>query len=65
MINWLLRPILALAGVIAAWMIATDSPNYGLVQAMITIILVVGLVGAAAFWPARWTEWLTGKTRQK
>jgi hypothetical protein len=38
---WLIRLILIPAGVIAGWFVAKDAPNFGAVQAMVAIFLVV------------------------
>ncbi len=41
MIAWLIRLILIPAGVIASWFVARDAPNFGAVQAMAAVFLVV------------------------
>jgi hypothetical protein len=53
-ISWLIRLFLIAAGSIAGLVVAKDAPNFGLVQSMIAIMLVVLIVGVLAFWPARW-----------
>ena len=50
MFSWLIRLLLSLAGVVAAWFVATDAPNFGLVRTTIAIVLVVLFLGAAIFW---------------
>lgn len=55
-INWLIRPILLLAAVIAGWIVAEDSANFGVIQMAIAIILITALVGLAAFWEGA-VEW--------
>lgn len=41
MIAWLTRLILILAGVIAGWFVAKDAPNFGAVQAITAVFLLV------------------------
>jgi hypothetical protein len=53
MIGWIIRPLLALAGVIAAWFVATDAPNFDVVRALISIVILVACLAIAAFWPKR------------
>jgi hypothetical protein len=60
-LNWLIRPILLVAAVIAGWIVAEDSANFGVVQMVISIILITALVALAAFWEGV-IEWL--KTRK-
>ncbi len=38
---WLIRIILIPAGFIASWFVAKDAPNFGAVQTMVAIFLVV------------------------
>ncbi|HEX2843131.1 hypothetical protein [Hyphomicrobium sp.] len=49
-INWLLRPLLLLAAVIAGWFVAEDATNFGLIQMVVAILLITLAVGLAAFW---------------
>jgi hypothetical protein len=49
MIPWLLRIILVPAGVIAGWFVAKDAPNFGLVQAIIALFVIVFIVAVFAF----------------
>ena len=41
MIAWLTRLILIPAGFIASWFVAKDAPNFGAVQTMVAVFLVV------------------------
>ena len=50
MLSWLIRLLLALAGVITAWFVAEDASNFGLVQTIVAIMLVVIFLGAEIFW---------------
>jgi hypothetical protein len=48
MLAWLLRLILIPAGVIAGWFVASDAPNFGIVQAMVALFLIVFVVAVIA-----------------
>ena len=48
MIGWLLRLILIPAGVIASWFVAKDAPNFGMVQTMVALFLLVFVVAVFA-----------------
>jgi hypothetical protein len=48
MIAWLIRLILIPAGVIAGWFVAKDAPNFGIVQAMVALFLIVFVVAVYA-----------------
>lgn len=41
MIAWLTRLILIPAGMIASWFVAKDAPNFGAVQTMVAVFLLV------------------------
>ncbi len=41
MIAWLTRLILIPAGIIAGWFVAKDAPNFGAVQTMVAVFLLV------------------------
>ncbi len=58
MVSWLLRVLLLVAGSITGYFVAKDSPNFGLVQMMVAIIVIVLAVFVLAFWPARWSRTL-------
>lgn len=49
-ISWLIRPILFLAAIIAGWFVASDAPNFSIVQMAIAVLLIAGIVAIAAFW---------------
>jgi hypothetical protein len=40
-------------GIVAEWFIATDSPNFSVVQAVLAIFVFVAVVGVVALWPRR------------
>jgi hypothetical protein len=48
MIAWLLRLILIPAGFIASWFVAKDAPNFGIVQAIVALFLIVFIVAVIA-----------------
>lgn len=50
MLDWLVRPIMFVAAIIAGWFVAQDSANFGVVQLVISVILVTLLVAIATFW---------------
>lgn len=60
MLTWLVRLLLSLAGVITAWFVAADAPNFGLIQTTIAIMLVVLFLGAAVFWQSL-TGWMRSR----
>ncbi|WP_072392324.1 hypothetical protein [Hyphomicrobium sp. CS1GBMeth3] len=59
MLNWLVRPIMYVAAIIAGWFVAQDSANFGVVQLVISVLLVTGLVAIATFW-TNIVAWLRG-----
>lgn len=62
-ISWLLRPILFIAAIIAGWFVAEDSANFGIVQLVISVLLIVALVAIATFWDALF-PWLKRSGRK-
>ncbi len=50
MLGWLVRIVLAMAGVITGWFVARESPNYDIFQMAIGLLLVAFFVAVAAFW---------------
>lgn len=48
MIAWLLRLILVPAGVIAGWLVGRDQPNFGLVQSIVALFVIVFVVAVFA-----------------
>ena len=45
---WLLRIALLAGGVVAAWFVAPDAPNYTVVQGMMTVAIIAACVVLAA-----------------
>lgn len=54
MLGWLVRLFSIAGGVIAGWFVGRDAPNYGFLQMVATLLLIVVAVAALAFWPERW-----------
>ena len=50
MLGWIVRIIMSLAAVITGWFVADNATNFGVVQMVIAILLIVFFVGVAAFW---------------
>lgn len=54
MINLAVRILLALGGAVAAFFVAEDSPNFGVVQGMLSIVVLVCVVLVLVLW--RWRK---------
>lgn len=50
MLGFFARLLLIPAGVIAAWFVAKDSPNFSVVQLVVMLVLVAVVIAVAAFW---------------
>ncbi len=61
-ISWLLQPIMTAAAFIAAWFVAEDSANFGVVQMAVAVLLVTSIVALATFWRSI-TSWIAARTR--
>jgi hypothetical protein len=64
MFSWLIRILMILAGAMAEWLIARDSPRFQLVELFMSFFLVLLMIYVAAFWPARWSEYLNSTYRK-
>jgi hypothetical protein len=53
MMGWIIRILLAVAGIIASWVVAKDEPIFGIAQALVAICLIALLVIIFAIWPPR------------
>lgn len=53
MLGWIVRILMFLAAPIAALLVSRDALNFGLVQTIVAMILIVALVGLVAAWKAR------------
>jgi hypothetical protein len=61
-ISWLLHPIMTTAAFIAAWFVAEDSANFGVVQMAVAVLLLTSLVALATFWRSI-ASWIAARTR--
>ena len=50
MLNWILRPIMVIAAVIAGWFVARDAVNFSVIQMVVGLLLITALVAVAACW---------------
>ena len=50
MLNWILRPIMAIAAVIAGWVVARDAVNFSVIEMVVGLLLITALVGLATCW---------------
>lgn len=55
-LSWFIRPILFLAAIVASWFVARDAANFGVVQMVVALLLIVALVALAALWETM-IEW--------
>jgi predicted membrane channel-forming protein YqfA (hemolysin III family) len=53
MLSWIVRLLFIVAAPIAALLVSRDALNFGLVQTLVAIVLIVALVGLAAAWSMR------------
>ena len=58
--GWIVRGLLIVAGFVASWLVAKDSPQFGIMQGVVTLVLVVLIVWILAFCPERWTHMSKG-----
>jgi hypothetical protein len=47
-LNWLLRLVLIPSGLVAGWFVAKDAPNFGIVQATVSLFLIVFVIAVIA-----------------
>ena len=52
MLSWIVRILFILAAPISALLVSRDALNFGLIQTMVAIILMVAFVALAAAWTA-------------
>ena len=50
MFYWLVTPLMAMAAGIAAIFVARDSANFGVVQMVVSVLLLAALVALLVFW---------------
>lgn len=53
MLSWIVRILFILAAPITALLVSRDALNFGLIQTMVAIVLIVGFVALGAVWTAR------------
>ena len=56
MLSWIFRGFLIVVGFVASWFVAKDTPQFGVMQMAVALILLVLVVAVLAFWPERWTH---------
>ena len=49
----IIRALLVLGGIVAEWFISTNSPNFGVVQGVLSISVFATVVGVIALWPGK------------
>ena len=65
MIGWVVRLLMIAAGVVTSWFVAKDAVNLGVVQMMVTLLLLTLIVAVVAFWPSRWPTRLNRLQRSR
>jgi hypothetical protein len=50
----IVRILLAAGSALAGLFVATDAPNFGIVQGIMAIVALAVVVAVIAFWPERW-----------
>jgi hypothetical protein len=63
-LSWLVRGLLIIGGVVTSWFVAKDTVHFGAIQMTITVLLMILVVFALAFWPARWTIKFDGRSKR-
>lgn len=63
MLAWVIRCLLLLAAPIAALFVSRDALNFGIIEMLVAIMLMVGVVMAAAAWTLWRTRSATGHSR--
>lgn len=53
MLAWIIRCLLLLAAPIAALFVSRDALNFGVFEMLVAVVLMVGIVLAAAAWSLR------------
>ena len=53
MLGWVVRILFAMAAPITALFVARDALNFGMIQTIVTMLLVTGLVGLVAAFSGR------------
>ena len=53
MLSWIVRILLMMAAPITALLVSRDALNFGLIQTLVAILLIVVFVALGAVWTAR------------
>jgi hypothetical protein len=51
MVTWLTRIALVIGGGIASWFVASDAPNFSVIQGVAAMMTIAAVVALFAFWP--------------
>ncbi len=60
--SWLLQPVMTVAAFFAAFFVAEDSANFGVVQMAVAVLLITSFVAIITFWRAI-LSWVLAHTR--
>jgi uncharacterized membrane protein YoaK (UPF0700 family) len=58
MFAWAIRGIMIIVGIVTSWFVTRDSPQFGVFEMAVALLLIVLVVAILAFWPERWTHFL-------
>jgi hypothetical protein len=58
MYSWLARGVMIVTGFVTSLFITRDSPQFGVMEMAVALLLFVLVVAVLAFWPTRWTHFL-------
>ncbi|MFA6264932.1 MAG: hypothetical protein WC670_04355 [Pseudolabrys sp.] len=59
--GWLIRLVIAGAGVVAGWFVPRDQLGYTIVQFVVVLLLILGVSIAVLYFP-RIRGWFTGRS---
>ena len=52
MLNWVVRIVMLLAGMVTSWFVAREADNFSVIQGVVAMLLIAFFVLAAAYWPS-------------
>lgn len=52
--TWIVQLVLIAAAIVAGWFVANDTPNFGVIQAMTALVLIVLALGVLALSSGAW-----------
>jgi hypothetical protein len=64
-IGWLVRGLMIAAGVLTGIVLAKDAPLFGVVQVLVTLMLMALIVAIVASWPRRFSDRLARLFRSR